>query len=134
MKKVIRLTESDLTRIVRRVINESTNETETKINTTFSDFPALIDILTQILFYSPGKFIDFVRAFLKLLFGDSEYNYEVYGFTAEDHGGHLTDKEIEKVKHLVFSYKSVTVEQFQNLIKELHKNRKQIIEKLKSFL
>lgn len=140
MAKIVRLTESDLTRLVRRVIKESSNEInsnqlKTKITTTFTDFPTLMELLLDIMIYQPGKVLDVVRGILKILnpFNMERGDEEVYGFTADDHAGGMSDKEIDKLKDL-FSFRNVTGEQIKYLSKEIYAHRKEIIEKLKSLL
>ena len=140
MKKVIRLTESDLVRLVKRVIKESENEMnsnqlKTKITTMFTDFPTLMELLLDIMIYAPGKLWDIIRGILKILnpFNMERGDEEVYGFTADDHAGGMSDKEIEKLKDL-FSFRNVTGQQIKELSGEIYKHRKEIIEKLKSLL
>jgi hypothetical protein len=137
--RIVRLTESDLNRLVRRVIKESetemnSNQLKTNITTMFTDFPTLMELLLDIMIYAPGKLLDVVRGILKCL---NPFNYEagpeeVYGFTADDHP-QLKGNEIDKLKDL-FSFRNVTGQQIKELSKEIHANRKEIIQKLKSLL
>jgi hypothetical protein len=139
MRKIIRLTESDLTRIVKRVIKESetemnSNQLKTNITTMFTDFPTLMELLLDIIMHQPGKFLDVVRGILKIL---NPFNWEagpeeVYGFTADDHS-QMKDEEIDKL-HDLFSFRNVTVQEIKYLSREIYAHRKQIIEKLKSLL
>jgi hypothetical protein len=139
MRKIVRLTESDLTRIVKRVIKESetemnSNQLKTNITTMFTDFPTLMELLLDIIMYHPGKFLDVVRGILKIL---NPFNWEagpeeVYGFTADDHP-QMKDEEIDKL-HDLFSFRNVTGQEIKYLSREIYAHRKQIIEKLKSLL
>jgi hypothetical protein len=139
--RIVRLTESDLTRLVRRVIKESetemnSNQLKTNITTMFSDFPALMKLLLKILLYVPGKILDIVRALLKLInpFNMVAGDEDVYGFTAEDHP-QFDPAEREKVHHLLTTWdRSITIDQTTELCKEIYAHRKEIIQKLKSLL
>jgi hypothetical protein len=139
MRKIVRLTESDLTRIVKRVIKESetemnSNQLKTNITTMFTDFPTLMELLLDIIMYQPGKFLDVVRGILKIFnpFNKEAGPEEVYGFTADDHP-QMKDEEIDKLKDL-FSFRNVTGQEIKYLSREIYAHRKQIIEKLKSLL
>jgi len=127
MRKIIRLTESDLTRLVNRVIKEQSQINEIDLSNisskikSFSNDPLLQKILNammKVASYAPAKALDGIRAVWKATFGRPEY------------GGPVTNAERAEIAQLLNPFVTLT----QDEITDFLKRKVEIGKKLNSIL
>jgi len=104
MKKIVRLTESDLVRLVKKVINEQ-SETDTRLkNIDLTKF--LDDYSNKLSNILKGKTFDTVTKNVK-----GEYNYPVIKFTGFADRNHTQDNQpIYKIKNFDFISSAIIVD------------------------